>query len=170
MSETEMKVFDWDDEIINDGDGSEESVVLPEGNYPFEVVKAEKSFYQPGPKSSLPPCNMVKVFLRVDGGDLGKSLVVENLYLCESMEWKGAAFFRSIGMKKHDEPIKWRQIDHVDGERGRCRIRVDTFTGKDGKERQNNKLDRFFDPSPDDAPAAAPSTATSKKKWDKGAF
>jgi hypothetical protein len=75
------------------------------------------------------------------------------------MEWKAAAFFRSVGLKKHDEPIKWRMIDHCDGERGRCQIRVDKFTGNDGQERENNKLVRFFDKE------AAPA-----KKWSKGSF
>lgn len=165
MADTEMKVYDWDDEITNDGEGSfDETAVLPAGNYDFEVIKTEKSFYQPGPKSSLPPCNMVKVYLRILGGEYGTGLVVENLYLCEKMEWKAAAFFRAIGMKKHDEPIKWRMIDHCDGERGRCRIMVDTFTGRDGTEKQNNKLERFYDPA-EDKPAAA-----AGKKWSKGAF
>ena len=55
MANTEEKVLGWDDEIQNDGEYSgEESVILPEGNYDFEVIKTEKSFYQPGPKSSLP--------------------------------------------------------------------------------------------------------------------
>ena len=166
MADNEMKVYDWDDEITDDGDGSRETVVLPAGNYPFEVVKVEKSFYQPGPKSSLPPCNMVKVYLRIDGGDLGESLVVENLYLCEKMEWKAAAFFRAVGMKKHDEPIKWRMIDHVEGEKGRCSVIVDTFTDRTGAEKSNNKLGRFFDPA-EEKPAAAAAPA---KKWAKGSF
>lgn len=158
MADTEMRVYDWDDEITTDGYASEESVVLPKGNYPFEVIKTEKFFYDG--KGSLPACNAVKVYLRVDGGDLGKALCVENLYLCEKMEWKAASFFRSIGLKKHGEPIKWRLIDHADGERGRCSIYVDTYTSN-GQERQNNKIDRFFDPSEPAAP---------KKTFTKGSF
>ena len=165
MADAEMKVFDWDDEISDDGSGEAlESVILPAGNYDFEVIKTEKGFYQPGPKSSLPPCNMVKAFLRVDGGELGKSLVVENLYLCERTEWKISAFLRSIGLKKQGEPVSVRQLLHCDGEKGRCSVIVDTFTGQDGQERKNNKLGRFFDPDPE---AEAPKPA---KKWSKGAF
>ena len=162
---SEMKVFDWDDMITNDGEGDfGESVILPEGNYPVEVIKTEKGFYEPRAGSSLPACNMVKIFLRVDGGDLGKALVVENLYLCEKTEWKISAFLRSIGLKKHGEAVNVRHLLQCDGEKGRCRIRVDSYTGKNGQEQQNNKLDRFFDPA-EDRPAPAPA-----KKWSKGAF
>jgi len=167
MSETEQKVFDWDDEIVDDGQSAPETVVLPAGNYDFTVIKTEKGFYQPRPGSKIPACNKVDVFLRLDGGELGTGLAVETLFLCEKQAWKAAAFFRSVGMRGHDEPLKWRMIDHVDGEHGRCRVYVDTFTGRDGQQKQNNKVDRFFDPDPDERGEAAPAPA---KKWAKGTF
>lgn len=158
MSEIQMKTYDWDDDIVEDGGESLESVLLPEGNYPFEVVKVEKTWYD-GSKT-IPPCNMAKVFLRVDGGERGKGLVVENLYLCERMIWKVSAFFRSIGMKKHGEPVNARQFDHCQGEHGRCQIFVDTYTTQNGEQRQNNKLRRFFDPE----------EAGPQRAFKKGAF
>lgn len=165
MSETEIKVFDWDAEISNDGEGSfEENVILPDGNYDFEVIKTEKAFYEPKPGSSLPACNMCKVFLRVNGGDLGNSLVVENLYLTERTEWKISAFLRAVGLKKHGETTNVGHLLHCDGEKGRCQIKVDTYTGRNGQEQKNNKLVRFFDK---EEPAAAPAPA---KKWAKGSF
>ena len=79
----EVKVLDWDDQITNDGEYSgEESVVLPEGNYPFEVIKTEQAWFDGSAK--IPACNMAKVFLRVDGGELGKALCVENTCLKSS--------------------------------------------------------------------------------------
>ena len=43
---TENKAMDWDDEITDDGEYSgEESVILPDGNYPFEVIKTEQVWY-----------------------------------------------------------------------------------------------------------------------------
>lgn len=166
MSETEIRTFDWDDEISNDGEGDGgESVVLPDGNYPFEVIKTEQAFYEPKPGSSLPACNMAKVFLRIDGGELGRALVVENLYLCERTEWKISAFLRSIGLKKHGESTSVRALLHCDGEKGRCQIKVDTFTGKNGQQQKNNKLVRFFDK---EEAAEAPKPAA--KKWAKGSF
>ena len=71
MADNENKVIDWDDEITDDGEYSgEESVILPEGNYPFEVIKTEQAWFDGS--SKIPPCNMAKVFLRVDGGELGE--------------------------------------------------------------------------------------------------
>lgn len=159
MSNAEEKILGWDDEIQSDGEYSnEESVVLPEGNYDFEVIKTEQAWYDGGKK--MPACNMAKVYLRIDGGELGKTLCVENIYLLERLEWKAAAFLRSIGLKKHGEPIAWRKLMHCDGETGRCKVYVDTFKGNDGEERKSNKIKSFFDKE-EQAP---------KKAFKKGAF
>lgn len=154
----QYKTYDWDDEITNDGGESLESVLLPDGNYPFEVIKVEKAWFDGSEK--VPACNMAKVFLRVDGGELGTALCVENLYLYEKMEWKAAAFLRSIGLKKHGEPIKWNQLNHCDGESGRCKIYVDEYTGRDKQTKKSNKIDKFFDKE-EQAP---------KKSFEKGKF
>jgi len=159
MANTEEKIIGWDDEIQNDGEYSgEESVVLPEGSYDFEVIKTEQAWYDGSAK--IPACNMAKVFLRIDGGDLGSGLCVENIYLLERLEWKASAFLRSIGLKKHGEPIAWRQLVHCDGEKGRCQIYVDEYEGRDGKTHTSNKIKNFFDKK--DQPA--------KKEFKKGAF
>ena len=161
MATEEKRVYDWDDttEISEEQErGGAESVILPEGTYPFEVIKVDKEYYNGGQK--IPACNMAKVFLRVDGGELGTGLVVENIYLAEGFEWKAAAFLRSIGLKKHGEKIEWIKLTHCDGETGRCRIYVDDYEGRDGKARQSNKLDKFFDKE-EQAP---------KKAFKKGSF
>ena len=158
MSNAEEKILGWDDEIQNDGEYSgDELVILPDGNYDFEVIKTEQAWYDGSDK--IPACNMAKIYLRVDGGELGKALCVENIYLLERLEWKAAAFLRSIGLKKHGEPIAWRQLTHCDGERGRCRIYVDTYK-KNGEERQTNKVKNFFDKEEQHP----------KKAFKKGAF
>lgn len=158
MANEDVKIYDWDDEITDDGYTSEETVTLPAGNYPFEVIKTEKAWYETK-GGSIPSCNMAKVYLRVDGGELGRAIVVENLYLTSKMEWKAANFFRSVGMKKHGEPIKWSQIDHCAGEHGRCAVLVDSYQAN-GQTRQINRVDKFFDPED-----AAP-----KKAFKKGSF
>ena len=158
MANTEEKVLGWDDEIQNDGEYSgEESVILPEGNYDFEVIKTEKAWFDGSAK--IPACNMAKVYLRIDGGELGKALCVENIYLLERLEWKAAAFLRAIGLKKHGEPIAWRQLTQCDGEKGRCKIYVDDYK-KDGETRQSNKVKNFYDK--EEQPP--------KKAYKKGAF
>jgi hypothetical protein len=99
------------------------------------------------------------VYLRIDGGELGKALCVENIYLLERLEWKAAAFLRAIGLKKHGEPIAWRQLTQCDGEKGRCKIYVDDYK-KDGETRQSNKVRNFYDK--EEQPP--------KKAYKKGAF
>ena len=159
MSNTEERVLDWDDEIQSDGEYSgEETVVLPEGSYDFEVIKTEQAWFDGSKK--IPACNMAKVFLRIDGGELGRALCVENIYLLERLEWKASAFLRSIGLKKHGEPIAWRQLVHCDGERGRCRIYVDEYDGNDGEKHKSNKVKNFFDKEEQQP----------KKAFKKGAF
>ena len=46
MANTEEKILGWDDEIQSDGEYSgEESVILPEGSYDFEVIKTEQAWF-----------------------------------------------------------------------------------------------------------------------------
>ena len=159
MANEDVRVIDWDDEIQDDGQYSgEETVVLPEDNYPFEVIKTEQAWYDGSAK--IPACNMAKVFLRIDGGERGSGLVVENIYLAEGFEWKAGAFLRAIGIRSHGDKLEFKKLLHCDGERGRCEIYVDEYEGRDGQTRQSNKLKRFFDKE-DEAP---------KKAFTKGAF
>ena len=140
----ENKIVDWDDDITSDGEYSvEETVILPAGNYPFEVIKVEKAWFDGSDK--LPACNMAKIFLRIDGGDLGKGFCAENIYLLERLEWKAASFLRSIGLKQHGEPVRWRKLEHCEGETGRCKIYVDQYTNRKGELAKSNRVDKFFD-------------------------
>ena len=160
MANENLKTYDWDDvtELTEEQErGGAETTVLPEGKYPFEVIKVEKQYYDGSAK--IPACNMAKVFLRIDGGELGKALCVEQIFLLEKLEWKAAAFLRSIGLKKHGEPVAWRQLTHCDGETGRCKIYVDTYK-KGDEEKKSNKVKNFFDKE-EQAP---------KKAYKKGDF
>ena len=161
MANENLKTYDWDDvtELTEDQErGGAETTVLPEGKYPFEVIKVEKQWYDGG--SKIPACHMAKVFLRIDGGELGTGLVVENIYLCEKHEWKAGAFLRSVGVRSHGDKLEFRKLLHVDGERGRCEIYVDEYEGRDGKTHTSNKLKKFFDKE-EEAP---------KKAFTKGSF
>ena len=159
MANTEQKVIDWDDQIQNDGEASfDETMILKEGNYDFEVIKTEQAWYDGSAK--IPACNMAKIYIRIDGGEQGKGFCVENIYLLEKLEWKAAAFLRSIGMKKHGEPVSWRSLIYCDGEKGRCHVYVDSYKGNDGQMKQSNKIKYFIDKE-EQAP---------KKAFKKGAF
>ena len=83
----------WNDTLENDGD---EFVILPEGDYVFKVVSFERGRFQGGDK--IPACNEAVLTLAVEynGGTVN---ITDRLKLHKSLEWKLAAFFRSIGQK-----------------------------------------------------------------------
>lgn len=158
-NDTEMKMVDWDDEVVNDGEFSgEETKILENGTYGFKVIKTEKAWYDGGPK--IPACNMAKLFLEIDGGEQGKGFCVEQIFLLDKFEWKAASFLRSVGLKKHGEPTQWRKLVQCDGETGRCQIYIDEYKNKNGEIQKSNKVKRFFDKEEQQP----------KKAFTKGAF
>lgn len=102
----EVKVFDWDDEIQDDGEQLS-FVTLEEGDYEFEVCKFERGHFTPKKEGKTPPCNMAIVTLKISTKE-GDCYITENFPLASTMEWKASAFFRSIGLKKHGEKLKMK--------------------------------------------------------------
>lgn len=107
----EVKIFDWDDEIENDGE-QRDFVTLEEGDYDFEVTKFERGNYTPSDKAKTPACNQAIMTLKVSTED-GDAYITDRFPLASTMEWKIAAFFRSIGLKKHGEPVKMKWKDSI---------------------------------------------------------
>ena len=145
--------IDWNSTIENDG---EERTLLDEGDYYFEVTKFERGRSQGSNK--LPPCPMAMLTLRVTDPATGAATtIIDNLVLHSNLEWKLAQFFRSIGQKKHGEPLRpnWNTVE---GSRGRCHVYIDEFKGRDGDTKKNNKIGKYLDPDPGtEAPVPAPS-------------
>ena len=79
--------FGWDDEIQND---SPDLVLLPEGEYPFEVTKFERQRH-PG-SAKLPPCAMALLTIQIDGGEKGPSVVTHRLNLHTPTEGLQSAY------------------------------------------------------------------------------
>lgn len=127
MSE-EMKTFDWDDFIEDDGE-ERSFITLEEGDYDFEVYKFERGYYTAKPGGKLPNCNMAIMTLKVSGDD-GDAYVSDRFYLTESTEWRISAFFRSIGMKKHGEKLRMKWDDAV-GCTGRAHFTKDPGNNPD---------------------------------------
>lgn len=154
----------WDSVIENDGS---EFTLLPEGDYPFTVVKFERGRF--GGSDKMPPCNMATLTLDVRDPATGASATVtENLMLHTRMEWKLCQFFVSIGQRAHGEQHKmdWTRVP---GATGWCRLIVNKWVGKkDGREMENNRVDRFL--APDEAPAAAASQPPAAPAWKAGTF
>lgn len=136
----ETKVFDWDDEIQDDG-SQQEFITLEEGDYEFEVYKFERGHYTPKSGAKTPACNQANVTLKITT-DAGDTYVTERFPLASTMEWKISAFFRSIGLKKHGEKLKMQWNEAI-GLKGRAHIvktpgsKANTFF---------NNVDYYIDP------------------------
>lgn len=150
--------FGWDDVIENDGKGW---VLLPEGEYPFTVQSFERKRY--GGSAKLPPCNQAELTIEIDGGDLGKATVFHSLFLHTKTEGLLCAFFTSIGQRKHGEPLRMNW-PAVIGAKGRCKVYIDKWTGRDGKEHESNKIEKFLEPK--ESEKATPAA----ESWKPGAF
>ena len=140
---TDPNIMGWDDVVESDG---QDFVVLPEGDYLYTVVNLERGQFPGGPK--IPPCPKATVTLNIDN-DEGLAIARVDLMLYRSVEWKIAAFFRSIGQKKHGESVtmNWNEVI---GRRGKARFRPRRYTGRDGMEHQVNDVERFLDYRPEE--------------------
>ncbi|HIV19446.1 MAG TPA: DUF669 domain-containing protein [Candidatus Merdivicinus intestinigallinarum] len=132
--------FGWDDVIENDGG---DWVLLPEGEYPFTVKSFERKRFNGSAK--LPPCNQAELTIEIDGGSLGKTTVQHSLFLHSKTEGLLCAFFTAIGHRKHGEPLRmnWQAVP---GATGRCKVYVDKWEGRDGKEHESNRIQKFIEP------------------------
>lgn len=134
--------FDWDSEIEHD---AEENVLLPEGEYDFEVLGYDRQRYSPSANSKVPACPMAVVRLRVTGS-AGSTTLEERLYLHSTFEWKLCQFFTCIGQRRKGEKyrLNWRAAV---GARGRCRLGVRTWKDRGGSERQSNQVLEYLEPA-----------------------
>lgn len=153
MSNVNEKELNWDDEIQNE---SPDFVLLPEGEYDFEVISFERARYAGGDK--LPPCNQAKLKLKIETPE-GITTISNNLFLHSRTEGLLSAFFNCIGQKKHGEKVQmnWGQVV---GAKGRALVGIRTYN-----EKEFNEIKRFLDPVD-----ATPSTGTGAKGFKPGKF
>lgn len=124
MSDVNNEVFDWDDEIEDDG-GSLEAV--PAGKYDFTVDSFERAHYDGGEK--IPECHMAIIgFKLTDGTHTGYS--TERFFLCRSQEWKLSSLFKACGLKETGKKVR-PQWDKLLGSTGRCSVGIREYNGND---------------------------------------
>ena len=116
---TDYTTFDWDDEILDDGE-ERDFIVLEPGDYDFEVHSFERAYYTAKPGGKLPDCNEADITIKIST-DAGDAYVKDKMFLVKSCEWKISSFFRSIGMKKQGEKVAMRWEEAI-GKTGRCKI------------------------------------------------
>lgn len=134
--------LDWGDIIEEESAGY---ALIDEGDYPFRVEKFERGRH--GGSEKLPACNKAILTIGIydeNGGRLTE--ITHNLFLHSSVEGILSAFFLSIGQKRHGEKLSmnWQAVP---GSTGICHVIVDKWTGKDGAEKQSNKIKYFCDPA-----------------------
>lgn len=122
----------WDDAVTED---APEYVLLPEGDYDFEVTGFEKGRYPGGDK--IGPCNkaIIKITLK---NDKGICVINHNLFMVKRLESMVSEFLCGIGQKKRGETLQpnWNRIV---GCTGRAKVVIEPYNGND-----YNKIKKFY--------------------------
>lgn len=141
-NKNEQRELGWDDVIEND---SPEFVIVPDGDYNFEVKSFERDRY-PGSdrEGGLPPCNMAVLNISIEN-DKGVCNIQHRLFLHTRCEGLLCEFFAAIGQKKHGEKLKmdWNKVV---GSRGRAKVGHREYNGE-----TYNEIKRFYK-RPESAP------------------
>lgn len=143
---TQERELGWEDEIEKDGG---DFIVLPAGDYDFTVVKFERGRFNGSEK--MPACNQAKLEIAVHSPEHGDVIVFNNLLLHTKTEGLLSNFFAGIGQKKKGEKLKMNW-NAVIGAKGRLKLEINKFKGRDGEERTNNQVRTFY--APEDVPKA----------------
>lgn len=115
----ENQIFDWEDEIQDDGE-EREFVTLEPGTYDFEVTGFERAHHEHKEGGKAPSCPKAIVTIRISTA-AGDCYIKENFLLYKKMEWKISTFFVCVGMKKHGEKLTMAW-DKTIGHTGKARI------------------------------------------------
>lgn len=132
--------LEWDDIIEQESEGW---TLLPEGDYNFEVTGFERARHAGSEK--LPACNKAVLSIRCYDDNGNANTITHNLFLHRKTEGMLSAFFIAIGQKKHGEPLKMNWGEVI-GSKGRCKVAIHEWKGKDGETKQSNDIKKFYDP------------------------
>lgn len=137
MSETMDRELGWNDSIEKDAG---EYILLPAGEYDFVVESFERGRHAGSEK--LPPCNKAILKIRIDTNE-GTARIDHQLFLHTKTEGLLSAFFSSIGLKDKGQRVvmNWNLVPNATG---RCKIKIENWTDRDGNERQSNRIERFL--------------------------
>lgn len=145
MAEMQDMALDWDVCEADPDDGQHGGrTLLPEGFYPFRVERMERERYQGSQK--MPQCPMAKLTLSVTGADGRDTAVQQRLYITRNQLWKVSRFMESVGRGRNEAGkviIDWGGIE---GMGGFVKLKVRSYTGRDGQERQTNDVEWFVKP------------------------
>lgn len=123
----------WDDEIVKEND----FIILQPGDYEFRVESFERGRFKGSEK--IPPCNQANLTIVIVDPASGRDVKIQhNLLLHSKLETMLSEFFRGIGQKKKDEPLRmnWQMVP---GATGRCKIAPEEYKGN-----MYNKIKKFY--------------------------
>lgn len=136
--------LDWDMTEAEVGEGFE-FVLLPEGIYPFEVRDMKRERFEGSAKMAACPRAHLELSVRDESGQT--AIIHERLMLNSKTVWKVGQFFNSIGAPRNPDNdkvvINWNAVE---GKTGHLKLKVRTYTNKDGEERQSNEVVEFLAP------------------------
>lgn len=174
-----MASYSWDSKIENPPEGGGDFVLLPEGVYPYSVLAFERGDH-PG-SAKLQPCPKATVTFEVGSLANGTNTIRDNFFLDDATIWKVSSFFKSCGIRADGETLDVTKFPTVVGRGGFCRLVVEDFVSRDGRQCQSNKIKTFLSPKegeqrftaqgsdPIPAPKAAPVkpvAASAAPAWD----
>lgn len=128
--------MDWDDFV--EAMEEPEFVVLPDGDYPFEVVTFSREHFSGSDKQ--PPCNRAVYTLRILAQDGRSTTVKHSLFVHKDRLSLITAFFVSIGLAKWGEGFRPQWKEAV-GCKGFCKLGSRVYNGN-----RYNEIKRFYDP------------------------
>ncbi|MEK4453918.1 hypothetical protein [Paenibacillus sp. FSL L8-0506] len=148
MNQNTERELGWDDTIEKDGG---EFTLLPAGDYNFTVTKFERGRFNGSDK--MPACNQAKIELTVHSPEHGDVVIFHNLFLHTKTEGLLSNFFAGIGQKRKGEKLKmnWQTVI---GSRGRLKLEINNFKGRDGVDKTNNQVKTFY--AADELPPGQP--------------
>lgn len=135
---TTGREYGWDDTIEKDS----EFVLLPKGDYDFEITALERGRYAGGDK--LPPCNKATVSVLLKAPDLPEVTIKKDLFLHSSVEGILCAFFSAIGFRQKGEKIamNWNKVV---GATGRCHVDIRKWVSEKGNEIESNEIKKWYE-------------------------
>lgn len=128
----------WDDEIQQENS----FVILPAGDYRFEILKFERSHFDGNEKISSCPKAIVTFKIFAPDGTITE--VKENYLLHDDMKWKLCEFFSGVGMQKKDEKIRMCWTSELIGKTGICKVVVRKYKNRNGEDREINNIEKLY--------------------------
>lgn len=122
----ENKAYGWDDKVPEAEGG--EFTLLPDGVYPFRVLKIERSTFNGSPKMSA--CPVAIAHLQVGDCNTGTTTIRERLFLHSKFKATLCRFFGAIKLRKKGDgewSMNWAAVPGCDGY---CKVGTRTHEGK----------------------------------------